>query len=57
MVIKTSLKILLVGVLLYGGWYVYSFIHAWAGIGIIAATFIGLTAYVENQVKKNLPKD
>jgi|688.fasta_scaffold50880_7 hypothetical protein len=52
MVVKTSLKILLVGILLYGGWYVYSFIHAWAGIGIIAATFIGLAAYVEKKVKE-----
>jgi hypothetical protein len=57
MVIKTASKILLVGILLYGGWYVYSFIHAWAGIGIIAAVFIGLAAYVEKEVKKNLPKD
>lgn len=57
MVIKTASKILLVGILLYGGWYVYSFIHAWAGIGMIAATFIGLAAYVEKEVKKNLPKD
>ena len=52
MVVKPSLKILLVGILLYGGWYVYSFIHAWAGIGIIAATFIGLAAYVEKKVKE-----
>jgi len=57
MVIKTALKILLVGVLLYGGWYSYEFVNAWLGIAIIGATFTGLAAYVESQVKKNIPKD
>jgi len=57
MVIKTALKILLVGVLLYGGWYSYEFVNAWLGILIIFATFTGLAYYVEIQVKKNLPKD
>ena len=52
MVIKTASKILLVGVLLYGGWYSYEFINPWLGIAIIGATFTGLAAYVEKAVKE-----
>lgn len=57
MVIKTALKILLVGILLYGGWYSYEFINAWLGILIIVATFVGLAHYVESLLRKKLPKD
>lgn len=56
MVIKTASKILLIGILLYVGWYVFSFIHAWIGVGIIAAVFIGFAAYVEKKLKKKPTK-
>ena len=57
MVIKTALKVLLVGVLLYGGWYCYEMVNAWLGIAIIGATFTGLADYVEYGVRKAINND
>jgi len=57
MVVNTTAKILLVGILLYGGWYSYEFINAWLGIFVIGATFTGLAVYVEKRVKESIKNE
>lgn len=51
MFLKFALKILLIGVLLYGGWYVFSFISAWGGIAIIVALLLVIGVNVEKELK------
>lgn len=51
MILKTALKIFLFQVLIYIGWYVFSFVIAWLGIFIIVATVIGYAAYFEKQIR------
>lgn len=51
MILKASLKVLLFLVLIYIGWYLFSFVMAWLGIFIIVATVIGFAAYFEKQIR------
>jgi len=56
MILKTSLKILTFLLALYVGWYVFNFLTAWGGIGVIITTLIGAGVYLENDIKNYINK-
>jgi|LakMenE01Jun11ns_1017448.scaffolds.fasta_scaffold9756917_1 hypothetical protein len=56
MILKTSLKILAFLLVLYVGWYVFNFLTAWGGIGVILGALIGAGVYLENDIKNHINK-